>query len=254
MNRFIKDNKLVIPENEIDNIYIWTRVSNTQEVLLSAEKYFNNMKYAFERDTARVISTLNAKLPNINANSYTFSDYLTFTANKSLIFSNKACFAYMTNVELLHSLACYLAHTMNLYSPESDTLSNLIINKINEPERFTKLMDAEFIITKDYAPLPEHKYKQPILDMLVTRRCKPNLSTLVYVLNTGFIIGKDLIPKERAQDCRFIDLTPLVPAFMKRRKASYQSIMKTWLELTQMKVDYLVYSKSQPKDTVRQAR
>lgn len=158
----------------------------------------------------------------------------------------------MNDLNLLNSLACYLAHTMNRYLPENDTLSSLIINKIDEPERFTKLMDTEFIILKIYAPLPEHKYKQPILDMMLSRRSKPNMSTLIYTMNTGLLIGDNLISKERALDNKLIDLSPLVPLFKQRRKASYQSLLKTWFELTNFNINDFVYSKKKPQQNTRQ--
>lgn len=252
MERFIVNNKLTIPEEEIDNIYVWTKVSRSQELLLSSESYYKLMKQSFEEDTKRVISVLRDKLPSLSTESYKFCDYVTFMANKSKIFNNRTCFAYMTSSELLNSLSCFLAHTMNKYLPENDSLSSLIINKIDEPDRFTKLMDTEFIILKIYAPLPEHKYRQPILDMLLSRRSKPNMSTLIYTVNTNLLIGKDLISKERALDNKLVDLSPLASIFTQRRQASYQSLLKIWFELTKLNANNIVYSKTKPKETVRQ--
>lgn len=252
MKRFIVDNKLVIPENEINNVYIWTKISRSQEVLLSSESYYKLMKQSFETDVKRVINVLKNKLPSVSLDTYKFCDYITFIANKSKFFNDTNCFVYMNNLEMLNSLACFLAHTMNKYLPETDTLSSLIINKIDEPDRFTKLMENEFIILKIYAPLPEHKYKQAILDMMLTRRCKPGLNTLIYTMNTGLLIGDDLITKERAVDNRLVDLSPLVPLFNQRRSATYQSLLKTWFEMTKVNLDSFVYSKKEPKINTRQ--
>ena len=252
MERFITDDKLVIPENEIDNVYIWTQVSNTQEALLHSSVYYKLIEHSFNTDVKRVIDTLKSKLPAVNYSSYTFADYITFTANKSKIFNDKTCFAYMTSMDLLHSLACYLAHTMNKYLPENDSLSSLIINKIDEPDRFTKLMDMEFIILTIYIPLPEHKYKQPVLDMMLSRRSKPNMSTLIYAMNTGLLIGDDLISKERALNSKLVDLSPMTGTFLQRRKAKYQTLLRTWFEMSKLDLSKFVYSKSKPKQTIRQ--
>lgn len=253
MEKFVEGNKLIIPENEIDNIYSWVKITKTQEALLSSEAYYKLIKHSFDTDVERVIKVLKEKLPSVSKDSYTLSDFVTFTANKHRIFNDKTCFAYMTNLKLLNSLACYLAHTMNKYSPEEDSLASLIINKIDEPDKFTKLMDSEFVILKVYAPLPEHKYRNAILDMLLSRRSKPYLSTLVFTQSTGFLIDKTLITKERAEDKKFVDLTPLSAPFEQRRKASYQSIMKTWYEMMGPDISNFVYSKEKPKDTTRQA-
>lgn len=247
MERFLKDNKLVVPEEEIDNVYIWTKISNTQNVLLSSEAFFKLMMHSFEQDVSKVLSVLKQRMPSINLDTYKLSDFITFTANKHLIFNDKNCFVYMNNLKMLNSLACYIAHTMNMYLPEDDSLASLIINKIDEPEKFTKMMDTEFLILRIYANLPEHKYRSAILDSLLSRRSKQGLYTLIYTLNTNMLIGNNLIVKERAEDKRLIDLSPLGSIFDKRRKSDYRSLLKIWYELMGYNKNNFIYSKEKPK-------
>lgn len=244
---FVKDEKFIIPENEIDNIYVWTRISSTQEALLSSQSYYKLAKQSFEKDTERVLAVLREKLPAANRDNYQFCDFVTFAANKYKIFNKDNCFVYMTNMRLLNSLACYLAHTMNKYLPEEDSLASLIINKIDEPDRFTKLMDSEFVILNIYAPLPEHKYRNAILDMLLARRSKPHYSTLIFVQNTEFLINDSLVSKDRAKHKNLIDISPLASLFEQRRKATYQQVMQKWYEMMNIETTELVYSKEQPK-------
>lgn len=251
MNKFIANNKLVIPEEEIDNVYIWTRISRTQEALLPSESYYNLVKHSFDIDTKKVVSVLKERFPNISQESYKFCDYITFTANKSRIFNGKTCFAYMNDMKMLESLACYLAHTMNQYLPEEDSLGSLIINKIDEPDKFTRLMDSDFVILQVYSPLPEHKYRSPILDTLTSRRSRPGLCTLIYTLNTNLLIGKDLITKERAESKKLVNLSPLVTIFNQRRKSDYKSQLKTWYEMMKFNPEQFVYSKKKLKPLSR---
>lgn len=248
---FILDNKLVIPENEIDNVYIWTRISKTQEVLMPTASYYKLAKHSFDADTDKVLQVLKEKLPAATRESYTFADYITFTMNRDKIFNDKMCFAYMSNMPLLTSLAGYLAHTMNRFLPEEDSLGSLIINKIDEPDRFTKIMDADFVILNVYAALPEHKYRSAILDMLLTRRCKPGLCTLIYTLNTNLLIGPELIPNERAKNKKLVNLTPLSNLFNERRNSSYQALMKDWITMMGYSPDTFVYSKTAPQEKIR---
>ena len=119
-NRFIntKENKLEIPVNEIDNIYIWNQVSNTQEILLSSKKYFQLITRSFREEVKPVLNVLNDKIPSIKESSYTFADYLSFKLNNHVIFNKSTCFCYMTNTNLLNSLICYIAHTKNKFNIE----------------------------------------------------------------------------------------------------------------------------------------
>lgn len=251
IEKFIQDGKLIVPEEEIDNIYIWSRVTKTQEVLLSSKVYYDWANNAFNNEVKRVVSTLKVKLPAISEDTYKFADFITFTANKSLIFNDATCFVYSTNQLVLDSLACYLAHTKNKFLPESDSLASLIINKIEEHEKFTAFMDKDFIILNIYAALPEHKYRSAILDALLTRRSRPGLCTLIHTINSGLLIGQNLISEDYAKRYNLVNVDLLAKKLSLRRAASYQAIMKQWFELMTVNIDDFVYSKTQPQQHFR---
>lgn len=251
MEKFLKDNKLQVPPDEIDNIYIWTRASRTQEVLLPAKTYYEWAERAFLEEAKRLIPILKSKLPSLDEKSYRFSDFITFMANKKKLFNDNTCFAYSTNYKLIESLACFIAHTRNIYVPEIESLPSLIINKIDEPDKFTRLLDRDFIILNVYSALPEHKWRSVILDTLLSRRSKQNLYTLIYVLNESFLIDRTLIDEERAKRHKLVDLDPLVNIFLKRRVISYKEIMPLWLEMLEVNLDDFVYSKEKPEQSFR---
>lgn len=253
MEQFIntKENKLEIPVNEIDNIYIWTQVSNTQEILLSSKKYFQLITRSFREEVKPVLNVLNDKIPSIKESSYTFADYLSFKLNNHVIFNKSTCFCYMTNTNLLNSLICYIAHTKNKFNIEEDSIASLIINKIDEPDRFTSLLDKDFVILRDYAHLPDHKYRSAILDSILLRRSVPNKITLILLANKGILIANNLIPEERARDKKLSRLDGLLEKFNLRRTSTYQSLLSEWFSLMPINLEKFIYSKEQPKETVR---
>lgn len=252
MKRFLdKDNKLNIPENEIDNIYVWTRVSKTQELLLNSSSYFKLIQHSFEQDTKRVISVLKQNIPSLSYDSYKLNDYITFMANKDKIFNDKTCFVYMTSMDMLTSLACFLAHTENLYKPKDDALSSLIINYIDEKERFVEFMEADFLILRVYSTLPEHKYRSSLLETMLSRRSMQGKYTLIFTQNSSMLIGDNLINKNQAKDKRLIDLSPLVQSFNNRRHADYRQLLKLWYGMSS-NTSCFVYSTTKPKITLRQ--
>ena len=77
---FITDNKLVIPEEEIDNIYIWHKVSMTQKFLLSSEVYFKMLEKSFEQEILPRITVLKKQNARFRQADYQFSDFLTFNS------------------------------------------------------------------------------------------------------------------------------------------------------------------------------
>lgn len=251
MKRFLNEDKLQVPVEEIDNIYIWTRATRTQEVLLPAKTYYEWAEKAFSEEAKKIIPIVKSKIPSLDERSYRFSDFITFMANKHILFNDNTCFVYCTNYRLIESLACFIAHTKNMYLPEIESLPSLIINRIDEPEKFTKLLDKEFIILNVYSTLPEHKWRSVILDTLLSRRSKQNLYTLIYVLNKGLLIDRTLIDEERAKRHRLLDLEPMINIFLGRRGMSYKELMKTWIELLDVDLDNFVYSKEKPEQSFR---
>lgn len=252
IDNFIKDGKLLIPEEEIDNIYIWTRVTKTQEVLLSSENYFKLVNKSFEDDTKRITNVLKAKMPSINDNSYRFADFLTFMINRHILFNQGTCFAYSASPIVLDSLACYIAHTKNMYLPKEESLADLIIEKVSDPRRIADFLDTDFVLLNVYNTLPEHKYRSAVLDTLLSKRSKDGLCTLIYLMHENFLFGEDLIQKERATRCRMTNLNGLTKKFLQRRECTYKQLMPEWCSLmTEQQRQLLVYSNEQPKEDKR---
>ena len=248
---FTKNGKYDIPLEEIDNIYVWTQISEKQEVLMSSESYFKLMNHVFERDTEQVIQVLKQKLPSANRDLYRLSDFMTFTANQNKFMNGNNCFVYCNNIRLLVSLACFLAHTMNRYLPEECTMTDLVVDKVSEPEKVTKLLESDFLIAYSTKPIPEHKYRGLILDSFITKRSKPGYCTLVYNVHKDFLFGKDLIDPAFAELHNFIDISPMQSNFKTRREQGYKDLMKLWYSIMKQS-DNLVYSKEEPKIRQRQ--
>ena len=253
IENFIKEGKLLIPEEEIDNVYFWTRVSNTQEILLSSVRLFDFLVHSFNKEAETVKNVLGANYPDVKTTRYLFQDYLTFTLNDYKMFNDTTCFCYTSNKEIFNSLICFMAQKYKKYDPEIDSIASLIINKIDESTRFSEVMDKDFIILQDFNALPEHKYRGAIFDAFLSRRCKPNLITLCYVEKLNYIIDNKLITAERAKSRKFIGLNALSDVFQKRRSASKQFLMSEWYSLIKPNmVSNFVYSKETPQVCVRQ--
>lgn len=254
MEQFIKDNKLIIPENEIDNIYVWTQISKTQEVLLSSKVYYQLVEASFNEEAKRVISVLKSYKPTMSENMYKFCDFVTFEANKHRIFlTNRFCFAYMVDTNMLNSLICYMAHNLQLYSPEDSSITQLIEDKFDNKDLYQKRLDADFLILRVATNLGNHKYKSVILDAIMSRRSVANKFTLIQVTNKSMLIGNDIISEDLAKDKGLTDLTPMVESFNNRRKSSYQSILSIWYRM-QKDISNLVYSKTEPEIRKRQVK
>lgn len=251
MERFFKDNKLQVQSDEIDNIYIWTRVTKTQEVLLSAKTYYEWAQSSFNQEAQRIIPIIKSKLPSLDEKSYRFSDFITFMANKHKLFNDNTCFVYSTNYKLIESLACFIAHTRHNYLPDVESLPGLIINRIDEPEKFSRLLDKDFILLNVYSTMPEHKWRSIILDTLLSRRSNQNLYTLIYVLNKSLLIDKTLITEEQAKRHKLLDISPMTELFLSRRTMSYKELMPLWLEMLEVNLDNFVYSKTKPLQSFR---
>lgn len=251
LEKYIKNNKLIVPEDEIDNIYIWTKVSNTQEVLLSSNKYYQLINTSFLNEITPMINVLNEKISGIKSNSYTLADYITFNLNKNIIFNKNSCFCYMTSTDLLNSLICYIAHTQNKYLIYEDSIASLIINKIDESERFTSLLDKDFIVLRDFANLPDHKYKSAILDSIILRRCKQDKVTLALLARKEILIGKNIIDESRVKDKNIVDLQKMYSAFISRRSSSYKALLSEWFSMMPLNLEQFIYSKEEPVYKIR---
>lgn len=253
MDRFLENtNKLKIPIEEIDNVYIWVQMSNTQEVLLSSKVFYELMEKSFVDETSKIVNVLKSKFSSLNSLSYRLCDYITFVINESKMFNGDTCFCYMNNIDILNSLICHIAYTKHLLNPMEDSLSSLIINKIDEPERFSRMMDCDFLVLREFSTLPEHKYRAPIISTFLSRRSMSNKATLVYCINNSILIGSQLISKERARDKKFVDLSSLVKIFLDRRIASYRSLLSDWYSMMKIDLTKFEYSKEPPKLVVRQ--
>lgn len=252
MEKFIINGKLNIPPQEIENVYIWTQISNTQEVLFSSRNFYDRLIESFNRDVITTKSVLEKSFPDIKNASYLFPDYLTFILNNHMIFNDTTCFCYTTSKDIVNSLVCYLSHKLNKYDVQLDSIASLIINKVNEPDRFTELMEKDFIILQDFSTLPEHKYRNAIFDAFLSRRCRSNLITVCYLKAIKILIDEKLISGERAKSRKFVDLDKMKDSFYNRRASSWQSLISEWYSL--MKTDIkniFVYSKETPQIRLR---
>lgn len=251
---FIQDGKLVIPENEIDNIYIWNQVSNTQDILMSSESYYKLMKFAFDSEIQSLMPVIKEQSNEISAVDYQFADFLTFTANRHTIFNGKHCLVYANDMSLLKSLICYIVHNFTKYNIVSENLSDFIMHRIDEPEKTASLLDADVLLFKVYGSLPEHKYRRVYLESILSKRNHTDMFTMFYVLNSEFILGRDLLMPEIIRDTKFIDISPLSVPFKTRRASNYREHMVQWYKLLDLKQKEVIYSKEPPKDNKRQAR
>jgi hypothetical protein len=252
IKQFVKDNKLIIPESEIDNIYIWTRVTKTQEVLLSAKVYYDMMEKSFNQDIKRPMEVLKEKFPGIKEDTYTLRDFITFSINKNRLLNGRTCSVYATNSKMLDSLVCYLAHTLNKYTPERKTLANLIFDRTNDKEDFVRIINSDFLILDVYTVLPDYKLRDMTIDAIVTKRSEQGFCTVIYLTNTSLLFSEELITKDRAERYGFKDINKLSRTFETRRQDTYQSILKTWFEMTDTDLDNFVYSKTKPELVSRQ--
>ena len=140
---------------------------------------------------------------------------------------------------------------MNKYLPEECTITDLVVDKVSEPEKVTQLLESDFLIAHSTKPIPEHKYRGLILDSFVTKRSRPGYCTLVYNIHKDFLFGKDLIDTNFAELHNFIDISSMQSNFRARRTQDYKELMKLWYSIMKLN-DNLVYSKEEPKIRQRQ--
>lgn len=251
---FIKEGKLVIPEEEIDNIYIWTKVSRTYELLLSSKAYFALISKSFKEDSTRIVSILKDKLTELDENPYTLSDYITFNANIKSIFNKKGCFVYAkndANNRMLNSLACYIAHTKNQYFPKSFILSEVLITRVDRPDIIDDMFNRDFVFLQVHGSLPDHKYKTSTLEGLFVYRCTGTHYTLANVADKKFLFDGNEHIENLAKSYGVKDISGLIGLMNKRRNADYKTLMPLWYGMM-ANYDNLVYSTDEPKVNKRE--
>ena len=249
---FVKEGKLVIPEEEIDKVYVWTKITSTQEVLMSSEVCYKWMKKSFDTDVSRYLEVIKKSYPMIDSSTYQLSDFITFNANRSNIFSDKKkCFVYCSNYQLLASLVCYTSHTLNLFNIQDTELSDIVFNKIDEPEKIKQYLSSEILMISANMILPEHKHKQMILNSMISERTRNNYCTFIHTLNEKQMLFNDdeqLMQNAIRRGAK--NLNPLIKPWIERRGYDYHKLMSTWYSMLS---DYscLVYSDTEPLDRVR---
>lgn len=247
---FIKDNKLIIPENEIDNVYVWHRVSMTQKVLLTSEVYHKMLKASFEREVLPKIQILKKKNPRLQKSDYQFSDFVTFFANQNKLFVGNYCFALTTNFDALFALACYICQVNNLYHVTFADMSELVMSYVDSQDKFEQIMSSSVLCLELYAPIPEHKWKSAILNSILAKRSSSGMFTIICTINKKFIIGDELMPEARLKTMNYIDITPICHALTTRHKQDYHSLMSLWYSMLK-DTSNLVYSKEVPKERTK---
>ena len=247
---FITDNKLIIPEEEIDNIYIWHKVSMTQKFLLSSEVYFKMLEKSFEQEILPRITVLKKQNARFRQANYQFSDFLTFFANQSKIFSNDFCFALTTNFDAMFALICYICHTTSLYQIAFADLSELLMSYVDGKDMFSDLMHSKILCLEAYNPMPEHKWRSAIFNSVISQRSNMGLYTVVCTLQKNFVIGNDLMSEERLRQIGYIDITPICAALKVRKTQNYKSLMSLWYSMLK-DTSSLVYSKTEPEVRVK---
>lgn len=247
---FIQEGKLVIPIEEIDNIYTWTRISKTQELLLSSKAYFKLMEKSFNDEVSKFISVLKSKSKLVTDDSYKLSDFITFRANTNNIFNGKTCFVYSNNDSLLTSLTCYLAHSRNVFNPKFFVLSEVIITRVDNPSIVKELFDTELAVIQIYGKLPDHKYKSSTLEGLFIHRCADNHYTLVDAINYNHLFDDDKNIRKLAEKHGVKDISKLGNILAERRKAGYKELMQLWYSMVS-NTNNMVYSHEQPKISQR---
>lgn len=249
---FITDNKLVIPEEEIDNIYIWHKVSMTQKFLLSSEVYFKMLEKSFEKEILPKIEVLKKQNSRFKQLNYYFSDFLTFFANQNRILCSDTnyCFALSTNREAVLSLICYLCQLKNIYNVTFVTVSELLASFIDMPERFAETMTSKVLCLELYSQLPEHKWRQVVLNSIFSRRSNNGLFTIVYTSDKAYFVGNNLLPEERLKEVGYIDMSNIGSVMLERRKQNYKPLMSLWYSMLK-DTSSLVYSKTEPEVRVK---
>lgn len=249
---FVKDNKLQIPEDEIDNIYIWTKISSTQDVLMSSEVYHKWMKKSFETDTQRYLDVLRESYPLAKRENYLLSDFITFSANDSIIYpTKKSCFVYSSDPGLLISLICYTSHTRNVFHLKDIYLTDIIFERIDDPEKIKFALNSEMLDLTAMSALPEHKLKRTIISSMIAQRCSNGLYTFVLTnAPKSQLFDNDELLEDRVKRKGGLDINPLIKPWKERRTQDYHGLMSTWYSMLADN-SCLVYSKTEPTDRLR---
>lgn len=249
---FIKDDKLQIPEEEIDNIYVWTKISSTQEVLMTSKVYHGWMKKSFDTDTQKYLDILKKSYPSASRETYQLSDFITFSANDAIIYpTKKSCFVYSSDNYLLASLICYTAHTRNVFNLQDSSLSDIVFDRIDNPDKIKSILSAELLDLSAASVLPDHKLKKVIIDSMINQRCTFGYYTFVYTISEmAQLFDNDNAIKERLLRKGGVNLNPLIKPWRERRTYDYRKLMSTWYSML-ANPNCLVYSKDEPKDRLR---
>ena len=260
MERFLVDNKYKIPSEEIDNIYVWTRISKTQELLISAAKYYMFFEESFKNSTKDIIPELSKVFGQLPNNLYRLSDYITFALNEKehLLFRNNGCLYYSSDLELLCSMMCYIIHTKYTGIPKVSSLEYIVTNIINEPDIMTEYLDFPFFVSLNNEVIPPYNNAHNTFNSFFTKRSKPNRYTLLHLPERvySYIIDSKnkFISQESLNMFGLENIGGLVPPFKIRRKQEYRDILSLWFSKIDVESNILVYSKDEPKSTVREVR
>lgn len=253
INNFVVDNKLKVPEDEIDNIYIWTKIASTQKALLTMEQYYNLMKSAFDSDMKSIIEVTKQRTSWLKRFDYTLSDFITISANQQKLFSENFCFLYSTKQDVLASIAFYLTQKTNDYYIKDASMTDILMSHVSDPEGFKALFQERFLFLTLYTAFPEHKLRQVFLDAVATRRCKAGKYTFIYVPNVSYLIGQNGYQKDYPLVAsHFKDVSGLNAVLLNRRKETYKQIMPVWLSMMKYDASAFVHSKERPKTLIKE--
>lgn len=260
MERFLVNNRYNIPSEEIDNIYVWTRISKTQEVLIPSAKYYMFFEDSFKESTKNIISELSEAFGQVPNNPYRLSDYITFALNEKegLLFKNKGCLYYSSDLELLYSMICYIMHTKYTGIPKSISLEYIVTNMIGEAEALSEYLNSTFFVSLNNEIIPAYNNAHNTFNSFFTKRSKPNRYTLLHLPQRvySYIVDnrEKFISQESLNMFGLEDIGALVPPFKIKRKQEYRDILSLWFSRIDVKSNMLVYSKDEPKSTVREVR
>ena len=260
MERFLVDNKYKIPPEKIDDIYVWTRISRTQELLIPSVKYYMFFEESFKNSTKIIISELSKVCGQLPGNLYRLSDYITFALNEKehLLFKNKGCLYYTSNLDLLYSMICYIIHTKYTGVPKSSSLEYIITNIIDEPDVVSEYMNSTFFVSLNNEVIPPYNNAHNTLNSFFTKRSKLNRYTLLHLPEKvySFMISnkEKFISKESLNMFGLENIDGLVSSFKTRREQEYRDILSLWFSKIDVESNILVYSESEPKSTVREVK
>lgn len=248
---FVKDNKLIIPVEEIDNVYLWTRVSKTQEVLIPTKSYFTFLEHGFKEDVERVKSLIVSNNVRFKKTDYVLADFITFTKNLNKLVTSNYSVVYGTNPKLLETYLMFLAHKTIHHTIKNESILTLLLRIIDDKDYIKSVLDSDILLLELYSAPPEHKYLQTLYELIISSRCKSGKHTAIYTVNTNLIINPNAIQQERADLYGIVNLDPMIRLLEKRRESDYKQLMSDWISCMKLKEDLFVYSKEEPKQKFR---